>query len=189
MNFEQMFLNTVEGLEAGGAKLQHVQFVSGEAGSLDHVLHKACIFRVHTSPASAHDVFAVVQAPNGTVHDCSPFGWKACCSWTLLVRPITPIVVRLPVCSLTCSATILHISLHCPSGMGRTWALSKRPVERTILAACRRPTRICLHRHHETLPLCSYCPWLLLPVVHLCVILPCRTPHFYQSMEDYCIER
>jgi hypothetical protein len=60
VNFEQMFLNTVEGLEAGGAKLQHVQFVSGEAGSLDHVSHGACIFSVHTSPASAHDVFAVV---------------------------------------------------------------------------------------------------------------------------------
>lgn len=25
-----MFKNTVEGLEAGGAKLEHVQFVSGE---------------------------------------------------------------------------------------------------------------------------------------------------------------
>lgn len=34
VNFEQMFLNTVEGLEAGSAKLQHVQFVSGEAGGL-----------------------------------------------------------------------------------------------------------------------------------------------------------
>ena len=33
VNFRQMFLNTVEGLEAGGAKLQHVQFVSGEACS------------------------------------------------------------------------------------------------------------------------------------------------------------
>ena len=42
VNFEQMFLNTVEGLEAGGAKLQHVQFVSGEACDLYDELCKAC---------------------------------------------------------------------------------------------------------------------------------------------------
>lgn len=29
VNFSQMFVNTVEGLEAGGAQLQHVHFVSG----------------------------------------------------------------------------------------------------------------------------------------------------------------
>jgi hypothetical protein len=42
VNFEQMFLNTVEGLEAGGAKLQHVQFVSGEACNMRDVLRVAC---------------------------------------------------------------------------------------------------------------------------------------------------
>ena len=42
VNFEQMFLNTVEGLEAGGAKLQHVQFVSGEACCLYDGLYKTC---------------------------------------------------------------------------------------------------------------------------------------------------
>jgi hypothetical protein len=39
VNFSQMFLNTVEGLEAGGAKLQHVQFVSGEACRLHTDAH------------------------------------------------------------------------------------------------------------------------------------------------------
>ena len=42
VNFEQMFLNTVEGLEAGGANLQHVQFVSGEACCLYDELYKTC---------------------------------------------------------------------------------------------------------------------------------------------------
>ena len=34
VNFSQMFVNTVEGLEAAGARLEHVHFVSGAQTAL-----------------------------------------------------------------------------------------------------------------------------------------------------------
>ena len=88
MNFEQMFLNTVEGLEAGGAKLQHVQFVSGEACSTHINLHKSfplVMARSATLLARllGHDASMFMrnlQVPNGTAHDPRP----CIALWTLM---------------------------------------------------------------------------------------------------------
>lgn len=48
VNFSQMFVNTVEGLEAGGAQLQHVHFVSGTLVS-EHLTLGVCCLLLHAA--------------------------------------------------------------------------------------------------------------------------------------------
>jgi hypothetical protein len=144
VNFEQMFLNTVEGLEAGGAKLQHVQFVSGKACSTHISLHKSCLFVMARSATLlssilCHDASIVcenLQVPNGTALELRP-----CLVSGLGCSRVPATIVRLVMKqllpnSLPCSASTLHSLM--PLGMGRTWDQSRHPAERMILAACKQ---------------------------------------------------
>ena len=80
VNYEQMFLNTVEGLEAGGAKLQHVQFVSGEACDMcSPMLHKACTLMMPVT--SAHEACVVCATSAGTK-------WYTACPGTIEYAPL-----------------------------------------------------------------------------------------------------